>query len=107
MNAEFFLIIQGTKFHTFSTRRELGSVQVRKKKPRTNADEIAVKVHLDIPDSLFEKPTLEVTASVPDDAGPGPTISTQVADNIAEIIRRETGVSVVISGADQSIDEDG
>jgi len=105
MNAEFFLIIQGIKQYSFSPRRELGNVQVRKRKPRSGPNEIAVKINLEIPDSLFEKPTLEVSATVPEDAGHGPTINTEVADNIANIIRREMGIAVRISGADTEASE--
>lgn len=101
MNAEFYLVIQGKKGR-YHSRRDLGTVEVRKKKPATNQDEIAVKVSLDIPDALFEKPTLQVSASVPDCADRGPVITTEVADNIAEIIRQQTGMSVRIEAAEDA-----
>ncbi len=101
MKAVFFLVIQGRKLHNFSNHRELGEVAVRKRKPSTNADEIAVRMELDIPDSLFEKPTLQINASVPDDGSHGPEITTDVADNIAQIIREQTGINVRIEAAEE------
>lgn len=49
---------------------------------------------MEIPDSLFQKPTLQAKFRVPEGTGHGPVITTEVADNIAEIIRREAGVIV-------------
>lgn len=101
MEANFYLVIQGKK-HRFAHMRaqgvrEPGEVQVRKNKPNTRQDEIAVKVQLQIPDALFEKPTLQIAAAVPEGSGHGPVITTEVADNIADIIRQQTGVEVRIS----------
>lgn len=101
MEANFYLVIQGKKSRLAHFRaqgtREVGEIQVRKNKPSTKQDEIAVKVSLDIPDALFEKPTLQIAAAVPEDSGHGPVITTEVADNLAEVIRQQTGLQVHIS----------
>ena len=104
MQASFYLIIQGKKHHIPRLAREghkqTGTIEVRKNKPNTRQDEIAVKMDLEIPDSLFEKPTLHVGASIPEDGGYGPEIPAEVQQNIAEVVRERTGLTVHISAAE-------
>lgn len=100
MKAQFYLIIQGFKRRNYDSP-ELGTVMVRKNKPNVGRDEVAVFMDLDIPDALFDKPTLEVKAEIPEAAGIGPKITTEVTDNIAEIIREQTGLNVHISAGER------
>lgn len=97
MKAIFYLVIQGKKDPRYPhSPRALGDIQVRKKKPATKANEIAVRLELDIPDALFEKPTLQVRAMVPE-GDHGPEISTDVQQDIADVIRERTGLQVSIT----------
>ena len=80
-------------------RREAGTVKLTKTKPHTAKDEIAVKLDIEIPDALYFRPTLEAKISVADNASYGAVISTEVTDNIAEIIKQQTGFTVHISAA--------
>lgn len=101
MNVTCYLVVQGKRprFHTLGApeRREPGNVRVTKTKPNTAADELAVRLEIEIPDSLFSKPTLEARVSVPEGAGYGPAITTEVADNLADVIRQQTGLVVRLS----------
>ena len=99
-----YLVVQG-KVPKFGMNRqntrEAGALRLTKTRPSTAADEISVKLDLDIPDSLFIKPSLEARISVPKGGERGPVITTDVADNIAELIRQQTGLTVHLS-----VDED-
>lgn len=100
MNVNCYLVVQG-KRPRYATgepgRREPGQIRITKTRPNTAADEIAVKLDIEIPDSLFIKPTLEARVTVPEGAGYGPAITTEVADNLADVIRQQTGLTVRLS----------
>lgn len=100
MKVECYLIIQGVEpraIHMREERREVGSLRLTKKRPATAPDEIAINLNLDIPDALFIKPTLHASIAVPDNFGLAPEITAEVADNIAEVLRQQTGLRVHIS----------
>ena len=97
MQLTCYLVVQGVRVNNFSSVRKAGSIQVRKAKPGTNHDELAIRLAIDIPDSLFEKPTLSVTASVPPETGSGPEITAEVQESIADLIRSQLGVNVHIT----------
>jgi hypothetical protein len=100
MKLKCYLVIQGkpAKFGPDrEQRRDPGNLKLTKAKPSTDRDEIAIALDLEIPDSLFIKPTLEARITVPECTPHGGNITAEVADNIAEEIRRQTGFSVHIS----------
>lgn len=96
MNLVCYLVVQGMETYRGSDSRKPGTIKIAKKKPATAADEIAIRLEVDIPDGLFQKPTLEAKISVPEGLH-GPVITTEVADNIADLIRREMGLTVLLS----------
>lgn len=96
MKAIFWVTVQGTPIYRNSSKRKPGRLQIRKSKPATEGDEIAMRFELEIPDSLFAKPSLDVRASIPEGDAGGPVITTEVAADIAEAIRRQTGMTVHI-----------
>lgn len=100
MKAELYLVVQGQESRYLSGQIEMGTVRVTKKKPHTAKNEIALCLQLDIPDALFMKPTLQARVTVPESGGYGPVIDAEVADNIAAIIREQTGFSVHVSAGD-------
>lgn len=62
--------------------------------PALDSNEIAVKVTLDIPDAIFDKPALEAKITIPEEAVSKPVISAEVIDNVQEIIKQNTGFEV-------------
>ncbi|EDY85353.1 hypothetical protein GP5015_1593 [gamma proteobacterium HTCC5015] len=101
MNLSCFLVIQGKKPKYGPNKehqRVAGNVKVTKTKPSVSSDEIALKLNLVVPDSLYYKPTLEATIAVPNEVEHGPVITTEVADNIGQIVREQTGITLEISG---------
>jgi len=99
MKVTCYLVIQGKKAR-YQSWREAGNIKVTKKKPSTAGDEIAVRLQLEIPDSLFEKPSLNVNLKIPDSVQVGGEITPEMTDNIAEIIQAQTGLSVTVSAAE-------
>lgn len=96
MKANFYLIIEGKRKSNYANDRRLGTIRVSKGKPSTGADEIALSLNLDIPDALFAKPTLEASIKVPDKGQHGPVITAEVCENIAAIIKEQTGITLNI-----------
>ena len=99
-----YLVVQGRrpKYRPRdTTEREPGALRLTKTRPQTAADELAVKLEIEIPDSLFIKPTLEARIQVADTVSGGPVITTEVVDNLAEIIRERTGLAVKLSAVEE------
>ena len=75
-------------------------LRVSKNKPDIGSDEVAVKLNISIPNSLFLKPSLEFNISIPEDAAILPPIDSEVTDNLAEILTGQLGqkVHLIVSG---------
>lgn len=69
-----------------------GVKSVRKSKPALDWDEIAIKVNLDIPNELFQRPTLEATVQVTD--VPNNAYKPDVILNTVDLIEQQTGAKI-------------
>ncbi len=65
---------------------------VRKTKPFLEWNEIAVKVNLEIPNELFDRPTIEATLQVKD--VPNNAYNPDIVINTAELIEQQTGAKI-------------
>lgn len=93
-----WLTVQGTKKYSRWNGKLTG---VRKSAPASTArNEIAIRVTLDLPDALFERPQLEAKIAIPPDALGGPVVNADVQDNIAAILSEQLGVVVHVSAGD-------
>lgn len=92
MNAEFWVTIQATKKWQ---QWNLGKVSSSKKKPATNADEIAVKISIEVPDNYFEKPDLHAQLTLPVPAND--TIKSEVVSGFAKELEKQMGMKVRLS----------
>lgn len=99
MNADFYLVIQGKESRHVRGVVEMGAIRTTKTKPNVAADEICVKVQLQIPDALFKKPTLVASITVPDIADP--IVSADFAESLSELVRESLGVTLHIQAAGQ------
>lgn len=99
MQAKFYLVINAKKStYGIHPRPWVESgVKVRKEKPSTKPNEVAIKVSVTIPDAYFEVPELSATIEVPDDAVNKPIITPEVSHNISEAISKQLGVQVHVS----------
>lgn len=73
------------------------NVTIREKPPKLKGNEICLKLELDIPNAIFERPLLVARMNVPASAVPQVTIDTKITDNIEKIIKAQTGLSMVVS----------
>ena len=65
---------------------------VRKTKPDLAYNEIAVKINLDIPKELFERPLIEATLKI--DNVPNCAYEPEIIINTKELIEQQTGAKV-------------
>lgn len=70
--------------------------RLTKGNPALASNEIAVKVSIEVPDEIFDKPSLEAKITVPKEAVSQPVISAEVIDNVQEIIKQNTGFEVTL-----------
>lgn len=70
------------------------SAKLSVNKPAVSRNEIALKISVDLPASLFVRPQLEAKITVPDHAVTPLEIGMEVTDNIAALIQRQTGFDV-------------
>lgn len=74
-----------------------GAVQVRKNKPTINVNEVAVMLNFDIPDALFSKPRLVADIKIPEEAASQELITSEVAENVQELVEQVTGLNFRIT----------
>jgi hypothetical protein len=72
-----------------------------KESPALASNEIAVKVSLEIPDAIFDKPTLQANITIPAEAVSKPVINAEVIDNVQEVIKQNTGFNVKLEVVDK------
>lgn len=70
------------------------SSRLTKGSPALLASEIAIKLEVEIPDEIFDKPALQAKVTVPKEAVSKPVIEASVIDNVEEIIKQNTGFEV-------------
>jgi hypothetical protein len=69
-----------------------GIKATRKTKPALGWDEIAIKINLEIPNELFQRPTIEATVSVKD--VPNNAYEPEIIINTKELIEQQTGARI-------------
>lgn len=70
------------------------SARLTKTAPRLNVGEVAVKVKVDLPKELFERPMLEANITVPKESIPQSIIDATVQDNVEKVIKEVTGAEI-------------
>ena len=75
------------------THSEL-SARITKTAPRLNVGEVAVKVKVDLPQELFERPMLQASITVPKETIPQSIIDATVQDNVEKVIKEVTGAEI-------------
>lgn len=69
-----------------------GIKAARKTKPALDWDEIAIKVNLDIPNELFQRPTIEATVQVKDI--PNNAYEPEIVLDTVDLIEQQTGAKI-------------
>lgn len=87
MKISQYLIIKRKSKYSYTSRMTVGS-------PALASNEVAIKLFLELPDAIFDKPAFEAKVIVPDSAVSKPIISAEVIDNVQDIIKQNTGFEV-------------
>lgn len=74
--------------------------------PSLQSNEIAVKVSIEVPDEIFDKPALTAEIVVPKEAVSKPVISADVIDNVQDIIKQNTGFEVKLEVVEHDSDNE-
>lgn len=56
-----------------------------------------MRIQIEIPDEVFDKPQFQASIKVPKDAVSAPVISAEIVDNVEEIIKQQTGFEVKLN----------
>ena len=74
-----------------------GTVSATRGKPRfTEVDEVCIRMNVELPNSLFEKPMLQASMVVPKESVTPSVITPEITDNIAEAIKSSTGLDMIV-----------
>lgn len=82
-----------------------GNITIRERQPKLAGNEIALNLVLDVPDALFDRPTLVARMAIPQAAIPKATITPQITDNIERIVKEATGLNLVVRVVEQPEEE--
>lgn len=80
------------KFINWLIINKNGIKAVRRTKPALDYNEIAVKINLDIPKELFERPSIEATLKI--DGVPNNVYKPDLIINTADLIEQQTGAKI-------------
>lgn len=100
---QFYLIVAARKRTQFSTALELTTPRVVigscNKTPKLNAGEVAIRMTLELPSTLFQKPALTATVQIAESAVSAPIIEADVINNIKELVAENCGIQLTIEQA--------
>lgn len=78
-----------------------GSVVIREREPRLSGNEIALRLRMEVPDGLFQRPVLLANMVVPEAAVPKGKVNVMMTDNIEKIIKEATGLTMRVTVEEQ------
>lgn len=103
IRVELHLIV-GQKFREINGKRYTDgkpSVRVCKGKPAVEPHEVAMALCVDLPVSLFVRPQLTATITVPEDKAPF-IITPEVRQNIAKAMSEQLGITMTVSAPESA-----
>lgn len=89
-----YLIISAQKSRYGGLREK---TRLAERVPTLEGNEISLRLELDIPDAVFQRPQLEARMTIPDTAVKDINITPDITDNISQIIKEATGLTMVVS----------
>jgi hypothetical protein len=81
MNVPFYLTVSKSK-----------KVRVTKTKTWTDYDEVTIAIELNLPDKLFQRPKLQASITIPEEAAQPEIITGDVVENVSEAIKTATNL---------------
>ena len=77
--------------------KEIKAVKTTQSAPSLKANEIAIKIKMHLPETLFTKPQLQANISVDDKNVSPQIIDAETMQNITEIMEQQLGVDMTIN----------
>lgn len=90
---ETYLVMSAKKAYGYSGALELYAFRTLKTKPDVGRDEIAIKLKLKLPASLFIRPTLSAEIGIEGDV-PTIDLSPETVSSIQDVIRAQSGLDI-------------
>lgn len=82
------------KFLSVNSR---GIVTLREREPKTQANEVTIRLEMNIPNQFFTRPTIKAELKIPESAVPVVSITPVMATNLERIIKENLGLNMVVS----------
>lgn len=99
MKAEFWVLLTATRKR--SGHWYMSAVpQARINKPTAAANQIAVRMTVDVPDSFFEEPQIHAKITIPDSGETRQEITAELQQQLAERLKGEFGLKVTFTPRD-------
>lgn len=76
-------------------------VELKEREPKVQGNEVAIFLDIEIPEAFFTRPTLIAQMTIPSEAVPKNSITTNVTNNLARIIKDATGLTMSVSVVEQ------
>lgn len=89
-----WLAIKGHDVHSFRRR---ASARLTRNKPSLSKDEVAVKLQIELPVSLFVTPAMTARICVNEGDASPPSIDLEIMDDIQNVLRDRTGLNITLS----------
>jgi len=93
------------KINKWLTINRNGACRITASKPRMEWDEISVLLNINLPDALFERPRLEASIDIPEEAVKADIISAEVLDNVKDVVKKATDLELNINVIKEDEDE--
>lgn len=93
MIVDKYIVIAGRKTNGWWK----STLTFRERLPKLSGNEIALRLRLDIPDAMFERPVFEAKMAVPKEAIPKTSITPEITDNIERIVKEQTGLNITVA----------
>ena len=74
-----------------------GAARLTNLKPCLSANEVSVKLEVNLPDALFQKPRLEAKIDIPEEAVGPSVLDANVVENVKDAVKQATGLDFSIS----------
>lgn len=102
MNISQYIVVKkgGGYYQRYTSRLTKGNPTLKK-------DEVAVRINLELPDALWNKPSLQANIVVPEEAVSNPIITADVIDNVENIIKENTGFTVSLQVIEKDENNEG
>lgn len=85
----FYLVVRKGRWNMLKAR-------ISNKAPALEVGEVAITLNVKVPATLFTKPQIQATVSIPENAVTPPVLNAEVLDNVREVLEQRTGMDISV-----------